>query len=69
MRTTEDEIFEDVLYWKARADAACQALQRIERGATSVLLDASLKGEPIHSDVLLEIVKDVRLALRQGEPR
>jgi hypothetical protein len=45
------------------------ALERIERGATSVLLDAGLNDEPVHRDVLLEIVKNIRTALSNGEAK
>jgi hypothetical protein len=34
MRTTEDELLEDVAHWKARADAACQGLEKIATGST-----------------------------------
>jgi hypothetical protein len=44
-----------------------QVLERIERGATSVLLDAALKDQPIHRDVLQAIAEDARAALTNGE--
>ena len=50
---------------EARIEALEAALRRIERGATSVLLDATLKDNPVHPDVLQEIIKDVHAALAQ----